>query len=225
MPLDSASFPLPGASAAPSAAAEGLLDADGQPTGQETDYAGVGLGKLIYYFQTKPRIAAFARALLAPFQVAEDLLWAVYTLGWDPDDLGGVNLDTLGALVGESRKGRLDPAYRIAIKVRQLINASDGKAASLAQIVLTALPDATLSIVDYAPAAIVVQILADLTNVSIADLTLWLKQAKSAGVRIQPTFTDSATALLFGTVAGSGADALGLADVADTTGGTLAAGG
>jgi hypothetical protein len=220
-----ATYPLLEAAAAAAAESAGLLDDAGLPIGQETDHAGVGLGKLIYYLQTKARWAALTSAMLEPFQVAEDLLWAVYTLGWDPDTLGGVNLDTLGALVGEARKGRLDPAYRLAVKVRLLINASDGKASTLAEIILTALPDAVLSIVDYSTATAVLNVLADLTNASLSDLTLWVKQAKSAGVRVSPVFSDSASGFIIGTVAGVGASALGVGDVALTVGGDIGAGG
>lgn len=195
------------------------------PAGQEHYHADAGVGKLIYYFQKKPRIVAFLRAFLDQVQGLEDLAWAVYTLGWDPDDLGGVDLDVLGAVVGEPRGNLTDGQYRPVLKARQIANRSDSTAGRLTQIALVMAPDAVIVVTPTPPAALVVSVTADFSTLRAADMLRMLQIAKPAGVRLQLITVDTSTGMLIRAVADAGADPLGIADVALTTGGTIAGGG
>ncbi len=55
----------------------------------------------------------------------------------------GVQLDTVGALVGESRQYRTDEVYRAAILTRIVINNCDGTIPSIIQIIKLLYPEAT----------------------------------------------------------------------------------
>lgn len=217
-------YPIPSTTPATEAPA-GLIDAAGEPIGHELDHSGVGLGKLIYYFQTKPRIAALLGAFLAQVQGVEDLAWAVYSLGWDPDGLVGVQLDTLGAVIGEPRGNKTDGQYRPNLKARQIANRSDSTAGRLTQIALVMAPDAVITVTLAPPACIVVSVTADFSTVQTSDLLRMLQLARPAGVRLSLITVDTAAGLIVQTVAAAGVDALGVADVAGTTGGDIAGGG
>ncbi len=72
-----------------------------------------------------PNLNALLAVILKQIQKAENALAQVILVRF----LGfaeGVNLDAIGRLVGEPRLGKLDPAYRIAIRLRIFINGSKG---------------------------------------------------------------------------------------------------
>jgi hypothetical protein len=222
-----ATFPLVSAGATSPVEEAGLVDGAGAAIGQITDGEDRALGRLILYFQRRPRIVSLLAGLSRRVQTLEDLAWDLYTLGWDPDDLSGVHLDSLGRLVGEGRLGRTDAQYRPGLKARQLVNSSDGSQADLSRIVLTLLPSAVLSVTDFAPAAVIVEVLADFTDVRISDLTRYLNQARAAGVRLGLVTADTTDALIWAAAADAGSADLdhGWGDVAGTVGGLWASGG
>lgn len=71
-------------------------------------------------------LRAYVRAAIATDDALIEMVEA-----WLLKNATGVRLDTLGALVGEPRKGRLDDAYRAAVRVRIRINASQSTTADL----------------------------------------------------------------------------------------------
>lgn len=71
-------------------------------------------------------IQGFANAVGQLFGESEATLFDIPENLLDPDTAAGVHLTRLGALVGESRNGRTDTNYRIAIKGRIAANRSGG---------------------------------------------------------------------------------------------------
>lgn len=151
-----------------------------------TDHEGIGFRKLILFLQSKQRVQDFCRAMLSCLQDVEDVAWALFTLGWNPDTLHGVNLDVLGEIVGEPRAGRADPDYASAVKVRILVNSSDGKAEQIYQILKLLSPTATVQITPQYPAALTVS-MSTLGSASTNTASGLLRASVGAGIRVNLT--------------------------------------
>lgn len=179
-------------------AGSGLTDAEGNPTGHVLDHADRGVDFLLAQFKDKPRIEAFLRVLLAQVQDLEDALWDLYTLR-TLDTAEGVQLDGLGDIVGEPRAARTDTVYRRFIRVRILVNLSNGLAEELYAIGLLALagsPSPILKIWEHFPKAMTMELL---TSIYAADVTAeqmmgLFRQAKDGGTKLRFVFATSAAA-------------------------------
>lgn len=66
-------------------------------------------------------------------------------------DAQGVQLDVIGAIVGEPRAGRPDIEYNPAVRLRAVVNRSRGTPDDLIKIGRTANPDATIYYNEYGP--------------------------------------------------------------------------
>ncbi len=152
-----------------------------------------GINHLIDLFRDGPRNQATLEATLEQVQELEDAIWSVYE-GFDPATAEGHALNLLGALVGEPRLGRDDDDYRAGIRVRVLINYSNGKPEELYAILVGMFPEGlspfpNISITESFPAHIDVQVLASSTGgVSITTLAKAMRQAKAGGVSLSVTF-------------------------------------
>jgi len=105
----------------------------------------VGESRLVDQFQDKPNILGVLNAFLKEgTQVVEDLAFEVNT-AFDKDTAIGVQLDTIGKIVGESRGGKADEAYRDAINGQIDANTANGTIDNITDIVKRSLPDS----VDY----------------------------------------------------------------------------
>lgn len=146
------------------------------------DMCADGLSVLIKQYAESPRLQAFICALLDPLQEAEDAINDALTIVLDVNVAEGVNLDLIGAIVGEPRQGRDDDDYRLVLKVRIRVNRSDGKFSDFYRILALWDPDGTGQTVrDFAPAYVEIRA-NDTTNP--ATLNEMLQQAKAAGVRL-----------------------------------------
>ncbi len=194
--------PAEGTSAVPIGSA--LTDAAGDPSGQITDHDYQGLRRLCLYFQKKPRMAAYLRAIMTEVQRLEDLIWACYILDADEDltSVGGVHLDTLGAIVGEGRLGRTDPQYRPAIRARIKVNKSNGRIEELYEIMALLVPTATLKIREYYPASMIATF-SDLGDARPEDVRRMLRQAKAGGVRLDVLYGGGLIGSVDGTPSGA----------------------
>lgn len=164
----------------------GLADALGvAATNQNLDHCADGLSKLLAVFTDKPRLDALICSFLDQTQDLETALWALFTER-TLDASVGVQLDGLGAIVGEPRKARTDDDYRQFIKVRILVNRSNGQIGELYAILLAMLGDtAAVGITEHYPAAIVAEVLSDIGTLSAVDIHGMLMDAKAAGVRLE----------------------------------------
>lgn len=136
-------------------------------------------------FKGKAKFEALLTILATPAQALEDALWQLFTERFLSAAVG-VQLDVLGALVGQSRNGMSDEMYRLYIRARILANSSDGLGDDAIAIVRQALDDADAEVVLEAqfPASFVIKVegvaVAAVYSAAIAEL---LRAGASAGVR------------------------------------------
>lgn len=92
-----------------------------------------GVGRLLYQFQSKPKIVSFLTATLNQIQESEDSKFDLLN-GASIYTAIGERLDICGSIVGEERLGKTDTEYRNAILQRIAINTSNGTPNKLLQI-------------------------------------------------------------------------------------------
>jgi hypothetical protein len=147
---------------------------------QVVDVTDTGTGHLISQYQNKPRFAAWLASYLDQVQELEDATWGVIIQRLI-DNAEGVQLDTIGDIVGEPRKDRDDPTYRVFIAVRIMVNRSEGHASDLLDVL--AILEATTPFLYYEPppANMLIEFSAP-TFVDPAELLSILRDAKAGGV-------------------------------------------
>ncbi len=149
---------------------------------------------LIQQFREKPLIAALVTAYVGEVQEIEDQAWKVL-LATDLDRARGAQLDGLGKLVGEQRRGRSDTLYRAAIRVRILINRCNGKMPELLRILTLFLGatdgDGTVRLTQPAPAAL--KLLVMRVPASGSDLRVTTRSIKPGGVNLDGRYETSAS--------------------------------
>jgi hypothetical protein len=149
---------------------------------------------LIEQFKNKPNLAALSDAYVEQIQDLEDVYFQLIddrTL----DTAVGVQLDGIGQIVGEERKGLNDDDYRIRLKARIRINLSSGTAEELYRI-LELLVQNNIEIEEFYPAAIVIR----LDNEFIGDedeIAGIIAVSRAAGVDATLEFTESPDANTF----------------------------
>lgn len=154
------------------------------------------LSHLLHQFSQATRLRDLVCVLAEQGQEVEDALWQLYTER-TLDESEGDQLDGIGAIVGEDRKGRTDATYRMFIAAKILVNLSDGKAEQLYSILDAILPDGQFQITDHQPAAITVSILTDIGAVDPFEVLYFLRSAKAAGVKLDFVWTYSDSQLTF----------------------------
>lgn len=100
----------------------------------------LSLRKLIADFRSQPNISGVLSTWIRRGLATDDEVIDVIdarTL----DGATGVNLENLGALVGEAREGRNDATLRAAIRLRIRTNRSQGRVSDLFEIVNLLVPD------------------------------------------------------------------------------------
>lgn len=152
-----------------------------------TGHVAEGISHLIDLFRFGPRNEAAVTAVLEQVQELEDAIQDVYT-AFDPNTAVGHALDLLGRLVGEPRAGREDDEFRAAIRVRVLVNYSDGKVEQLYDIVngvfSTLGTPPTVAVHESFPRTITVETMGDPGAVTIETLHRILVAAKAGGVKL-----------------------------------------
>ena len=167
---------------------------------QPADYAAVAADSTPSRLADKPKFAALLGVYAATFQRVDDFVLAVNT-ALAIDDATGVQLDNLGALVGQSRSGgawpngESDDAYRPKIVARSLANRSCGTTPEL-QLILSILLGASLQpngvkITDHYPASFIVNLLcaSPLTDQQVEDCKTFIMLAKPASVGVSASWS------------------------------------
>jgi hypothetical protein len=177
-------------------------------------------------WQGKPRIAAMLCAWLERVQTAEAAAFDSLTLR-DVETSEGIQLDRIGRVVLEGRRGRSDERYRDALRVRILANRSDGRAEDLIEIVsrLDRYSE-TAEIVDlreYFPAAIIVEGRREILN-DPREIVRFLRTAKGAGVSLEYIYSvsDQSESFEFSDATADASTTQGFGSTTETTGGDLA---
>jgi hypothetical protein len=137
----------------------------------------------------KPRIQAVVRAFANQIQKHEQTfydLWFRRML----DNAEDVDLDNIGAIVGEARQGWEDDEYRRYIRARIKTLRSDGRIETLIAILvllfeLDAADLGNIDVREYYPAAIVIETIFRVTADGEYINRGFLQKAKPAGVNLQ----------------------------------------
>ena len=137
---------------------------------QTTAHVTEALVNLLEQFKNKPKMAALLTAYVNQIQDIEDAFYGLMLGRW-LDNAEGTQLDGLGDIVGESREGRYDEDYRLAIRARIKINLCEGTPEQILEI-FWAMTDSALQIKDYYPAAFVLTILEAITGYLSKDVEL-----------------------------------------------------
>ncbi len=195
------------------------------PFTQRTDYVADAQAALTDQFK-RDTVIKLGAALAKQVQDLENTIFAVLN-GRTIDGAVGVQLDGLGALVGETRKGRTDALYRIRIKARIRLNLSCGTPEQILEIVTLLLPTGSQApaIAEYFPASFIVTSFAALTLADAQEISAIIKLAKPAGVgsRFNYSLAAAADTFAFSVTASSVTDtARGFSDLTQVAGGKLA---
>lgn len=188
------------------------------------EHADQAINHLIEFFRKGPRNQAYLRAVCAQLQELEQLFFDLYQQSF-LSNAEGTQLDQLGEIVGEARQDRTDTLYRAAIRVRILVNKSNGRTEELITIALRYLEALQVAVPaiyagEYWPAGLRLDIGAETVDSYLLGM---LREAKGGGIRLTTTMYDSDTGFLCGPRTAV-ADANGCGNRTGTTGGRLAIG-
>lgn len=141
---------------------------------------GIALLPTVLRKSEDPRSIKSLLTVLLERQQRMEIVWNdLFQMLWDVDRAYGVYLDRLGAIVGQPREGRQDPAYRLWIKARRMVNQSNGSLDDLEKVVKQL--DGSVSVTFREDPHCITMVLTGLT-VSHLDLYKILRIAKAAGV-------------------------------------------
>jgi hypothetical protein len=177
------------------------------PGGYVSDWAAKLRAKLYQQFADKPNWISLAEDVMGPqFQAVED---AANQLGGLADIATrvGVQLDTIGNIVGQLRAGLIDSVYRLYLSARIKANKSSGTNAQLYEIITVLFGALDMAIRnDTASGAFELKINTVITALRAAVATAFIRDAKAAGVRANVVWQESPTAELFQFDSGPGFD-------------------
>ena len=196
---------------------------------QTVEHQDLGAARLIRQYRgERPRLQGALASFLLGVQSLEDVSMQVLTQRW-PLTAIGVQLDTLGKLVGQERGERSDAEYRLWILARILVNKGNGRAEELIHI-LDTLGAESIIVTEGTS-----EIMIDVTNMDDGDQVQELmSEAKAGGVRLIWVWNEELEAAAFQTSATLGAGdtdaATGFGDIGAppianfTTGGYISGG-
>lgn len=200
----------------------------GTPLVYEDGLVAGGVDLLLEQFRGKPRIEALLGVFLGQLQHAETAWWQLL-VERHLDTASGAALDQLGAIVGESRDGRSDAAYRPFLRARIRVNRSFGRPEDLLDVLRLLLGEGhDVRLVEQPPAAVVIRIQGPLSAPGPGPRTVvdLLQQARAAGVRLTLEYVTAEPAASFAlgrASAPSSSAATGLGSTTDSDlGGALA---
>lgn len=156
-----------------------------------TDHVERALARLLEQDKGKPRLEALVKIFADRYQRIENVVTQLANNRWVLT-AEGVQLDTLGEIVGEPRNGKIDDVYRLWIRARILINRSSGKVSELlrvARIILGDAPD--LVYTPEPPAAFQIELTGVSGSGDVARVLFdALNQVRAGGVRMNILYND-----------------------------------
>jgi len=178
-----ATYPLAGP-----AAPDDEVDS-GQPVQitQNTAHVAEGIDRFIEQYKQRPRMAAWLTSYLDQVQEIENALWDVL-IARGIDQATDAQLDILGAIVNQPRRGLTDDDYRTFIRARIAVNRSNGRPDDLIeilQLITIDLPESIIVYQDRPEAGIFIQIASDIGTLVPAHIIELLNDARPAGVELQ----------------------------------------
>lgn len=154
-----------------------------------------GVERLIERYR-RPRTSALLESWLAEVQGVEDALWQLL-VDRSLESAEGAQLDVLGRIVGEPRRGRDDATYRVWIEARNLVSRSSGTTTQMLALVRKLLPTIELRFEEYYPAAFVFRFGPGLELDAGYQVAYMLRLAKPAGVLFEMTWPSEASGNIF----------------------------
>jgi hypothetical protein len=158
------------------------------------DHSAEAIDLLLHQFHGSSLVEGYVKSYVNRVQELENAIWEIL-LALDIDNAVNAQLEGIGAIVGEGRRGRLDGPYRAAIRVRILVNLCDGKHAQIVRILTAYLGatdgDGTIRLTEPAPAALSLQVFT--VPVSPGDLRTMARSIKPAGVNLDGRYATHAT--------------------------------
>lgn len=145
-------------------------------------------------FRGRPVIEGLLKAIVDQVQTLENVAWQVIE-GRQLDNAIGIQIDKIGGIVGEDREGRDDADYKEAVRLRILINRSNGKVDDILKIALAAARGNPWQFWDYFPAGYVV--LFGGTSAALLAFAQAMREAKPNGVNAHVLYTDQPFSDLF----------------------------
>lgn len=178
-----------------------------------TDYDSRLLSLLLAQFKDKPNFEKFIRAFAAEVQSLEDEIFRFYH-ELALDQAVGEQLDGIGEILGEERKGRSDSEYRAFLSVRITINVSRGEPETMISVLAAITGSTYVNLVEAYPARIEMYFNGlDIPSTLLENMSL----IKPAGVALALLFNGGQTPFVFS----GDADGLGFSDVGFDTGGAM----
>lgn len=159
------------------------------PVAQITDHLASGLALLIDQYKGKPRLANLLKSYLNRVQELEDAAWDVL-ISRLIDTAEDAQLDTLGAIVGETRTSTDDDVYRTRIRTRILANRSLGFPEDLIAVATQGFDNAAVvSLLEYYPATTLIDMIGPV-DADIASIVFdFLEIARAAGTTLTLHFS------------------------------------
>jgi len=133
---------------------------------------------LIEQFKRLPNINSLVDIFVRPTQETENVSAELYKMR-SIATASGVQLDELGTIVGEPRKGLSDAEYRSTILTKIFLNASCGQPEFLITFILKTTDSPTVGITEYYPAGVRIEMNADTIPANYYNS---VKKAVAAGV-------------------------------------------
>lgn len=141
-------------------------------------------GRLIRQYRQGSNVEDICGALVGPLQTSEDDLFGLYSM-LDIDTMTGVNLDRIGAIIGQERGGYNDENYRTFLKARVKINNSTGTIDEIVELWNLFNPGETIEVREQFPAQIELLTTAERPSTDIENAIYNLMyESKQAGVRL-----------------------------------------
>lgn len=147
------------------------------------DHGQDAVNRLVTQYKGKPKIEGFTRALANPAQDLEDTFLDLLTLR-SLDTAVGKQLDGLGEIVGESRKGKNDEDYRIAIKAKIGQNISKATPEDVISVFILLVKANTAYFMEYFPAEAAIFADVNIENLDNYDILKFMQKVMPAGVRL-----------------------------------------
>lgn len=185
-----------------------------------TDHANRALARLAQQYQGKPLMASLLRVFTPLVQQVEDMFSAMQ-LAMRLENAEGVQLDLLGALVGQPREAAGDSEYRLRIAARIKTNVSTGTVEDIYSVFKILLPSPiVLALSPRYPAGFVLNVIGAVDLDLVPLYASFFQDAKGEGIEGQllySLYADANTFTLGDAGAPSTSSLTGLGDATDAS--------
>ncbi len=155
------------------------------------DQVQIGLNRMLSQFDNSPKLRGLFQAYLENVQDVEEMFYQLLTER-DIYSAIGAQLDVIGLLVGELRRGRDDEEYRQAILNRVVLNTSDGTPPVVLEILKLLTSADTVGLFEHYPANIHYFASGGVNN----STPQTMDNASAAGVNVRVMFDEGSNSFI-----------------------------